>query len=77
MAASAAAVVTASVIVTVVMVITGNAGIKLQLSCQQSGHRFVSIAPNTAVEFDIRILQRHLRTAANTTANQAIDTLGF
>ena len=73
-----AAVVTAGVTsfaVLVVMVITVNIGIVAQISAEQCAHRRVSVPADTTVEFDTRLGQSCLRTAADASANQSVHTV--
>ena len=71
----AAAVVAAGVTsfaVLVVMVVTVNIGIVAQISAEQCAHRRVSVPADTTVEFDTRLGQSCLRTAADASANQSV-----
>ena len=56
----------------VVVMITPDIGIEVQLTCCQCFCCCISAAGNTTVKPDTRIAERHLRTAANTTADQGI-----
>ena len=71
---AAAAMITAGMFFTVVMLvmIAPGIGVKIQLTCQERCYRLVRVAGNTAVQSDARLGQRHLRAAANAAADQHI-----
>ena len=72
-----AAMVTAMVLMVSMMMVAGGIGIKFQIACQQSLHCFVRISADTAVNGDIRFAQSNSCTAANTAADQRIDSQVF
>jgi len=55
-----------------VVMITADVGIVCKRACQQGVHRRVRLAADAAVELDTGLRQCHLRTAADTAANQGI-----
>ena len=60
----------------VVVMITPDIGIEVQLTCYQRFCCYISASGNTTVKPDTRIAERHLRTAANTAADQDIHLQG-
>ena len=71
----AAAVLTATAIVMVVMlpvVVALNMGIKVQLTGQERFHSRVGIAGNTAIQLNVSRCQGHLSAAADAAADQHI-----
>ena len=56
----------------VVVMITPDIGVEVQLACCQGLRRFVRIAGDTAVQLDARFFQRHLGTAADAAADERV-----
>ena len=70
---TAASVITAGVTFAVmIVVIAADIGVEAQRACQQVFHRGVSVTTATAVQGDTCLLERHLGTAADATADQHI-----
>ena len=72
---ASAAMVTAAVFAAVM--IAPDTGIVHQISRQQCFHRIVRVTADTAKQTDARICQSHLRTAADTAADQHVHALGL
>lgn len=60
----------------VVVMIAPDIGVEVQLACCQCFCCCISVAGNTTVKPDTRIAECHLRTAANTAADQGIHLQG-
>ena len=56
----------------VVVMITPDIGVEVQLACCQCFCCCISVAGNTTIKPDTHIAQCHLGTAANTAADQGI-----
>ena len=71
-AVTAAAVVTAGMSLTVMMVVvvTLGFGVVIKTVCKEGLHCFICITVNTAEKLDACLCQSHLRTAADAAANE-------
>jgi len=74
---TSAAVAATIMVVTMIMMIASDIGIKHQLTGKQSLHSLIRITGNAAEQLDPCLLQRHLRATADAAANEYIDALGL
>ena len=56
------------------VMVAADIGIVVQIACQECFHSVISVTGNTAVELDAGLSQSHLSAAADTAADQNINT---